>query len=73
MKTICIAALLAAAASVLTGCNGIAVETTKTWEGHYFSAEECKAAVEDIALDKNESVWILSNRTLKRLLDNTRK
>lgn len=46
------------------------VETTKQWEGHYFNRNDAKAAVESIVLEKNESVWILSNSTLKRLLTN---
>ena len=46
------------------------VETTKRWEGHYFNGNDVKAAAESIVLEKNESVWILSNSTLKRLLTN---
>lgn len=46
------------------------IETTKQWEGHYFNDNDVKAAAESIVLEKNESVWILSNSTLKRLLTN---
>lgn len=61
-------------ASLLAGCiSEITVETTKQWEGHYYTAEEAKTAVDSIELDDSESVWVLSNRTLKKLLDNTRK
>jgi uncharacterized protein involved in tolerance to divalent cations len=66
--------VVALLASLLAGCiNEIAVMTTKQWEGHYYTTEEAKTAVDNIELDDNESIWLLSNCTLKRLLDNTRK
>lgn len=49
------------------------VETVKPWEGHFFTTEEAKANVESMQLEENESVWILSNRTLKRVLKNNTK
>ena len=65
----CIAMLLL---MIATGCVNVnpAVEPVKPWEGHFFTAEEAKASVESIQLEENESVWILSNRTLKRVLKN---
>lgn len=65
MKKILAFLLLAA------GCaSAPKIETTKQWEGHYFNDTDAKTAAESIVLEKNESVWILSNSTLKRLLTN---
>ena len=56
---------------LLYGCATTpVVEPTKQWEGHYFSKQDAVAAVENIELGKNESIWIVSNSTLKRLLNN---
>ena len=68
----CIAMLLL---MIATGCVNVnpTVELVKPWEGHFFTAEEAKANVESIQLEENESVWILSNRTLKRVLKNNTK
>jgi len=74
MKTIFKAIAIATLAAMISGCiRDVVVETTKPWEGHYYTQDECKDTADSITLEKNESVWILSNRTLKRLLDNTRK
>ena len=60
---------------IATGCINVnpTVETVKPWEGHFFTTEEAKANVESMQLEENESVWILSNRTLKRVLKNNTK
>ena len=59
------------ALSILAGCaTSPKVETTKPWEGHYFDTNSINAAIQKIQLEKKESVWILSNSTLKRLLTN---
>ena len=66
MKRIALIALLLA-----NGCaTGPKVETTKQWEGHFYKEDDAKAAVESMKLENKESVWILSNSTLKRLLTN---
>lgn len=55
----------------LTGCitkQQPVVEATKQWEGHYFTAEEFQKGTESLKLEKNESVWVLSDRTLARVL-----
>jgi hypothetical protein len=60
--------------SVLCGCiNTITVEPSKSWEGHYYTIEEFTEKTKNIKLDKDESIWILSNTTLSRLLKNTGK
>ena len=61
-------------AAVVYGCmTDTKVESTKTWEGHYFTVEEMHKATDQMQLDKDESIWIMSNHTLNRLLKNTRK
>lgn len=62
--------------SILTLCGCVTevnVETTKQWEGHYFSTNDFVNATKNINLDKGESIWVLNNTTLKRLLKNTGK
>lgn len=46
------------------------VETTKRWENHYFTTNDFYKATSDITLEKGESIWVLSNSTLSRLLKN---
>lgn len=60
---------------VLCGCMtpDPKVESTKPWEGHYYSVDEFKGKTSDIELDNNESIWVLSNHTLNRLLKNVGK
>lgn len=68
MKFVAFALLL------LCGCIGqqISIEATKSWENHYFSVEEFKAGTESIQLEKGETIWVLSNKTLKRTLENVK-
>lgn len=49
------------------------LEATKPWENHYYTVEELKKNVETIELEKNESIWLMSNHTLNRLLKNIGK
>lgn len=54
------------------GCisqNNIEVSTTKQWEGHYFSEKDFYQATRDIQLQKGESIWVLSNKSLNRVLN----
>lgn len=58
-------------ATLATGCKApdvIEVHPTKAWEGHYFTQEELFEATAGMKLEKGESVWVLSNRTLSRVL-----
>ena len=58
----------------ISGCiTNQTIESTKPWEGHYYSIDELKDKVGTIQLDKDESMWLMSNHTLNRLLKNTRK
>lgn len=63
-----------AVAACIAGCmTNPKIESTKPWEGHYYSVEEVKQQLDLMELGKDESVWIVSNHTLYRLLKNTRK
>lgn len=60
------------AAVALTGCittKKVEVSTTRQWEGHYMSVSEFTNATSNITLDKGESIWVLSNKTLYKLLE----
>jgi hypothetical protein len=46
---------------------------TESWEGHYMTEADFRRGTADIRLEKGESVWVLSNRTLKRVLKNVQK
>ena len=56
----------------LNGCktDDIVIDPVKSWEGHYYTKEEFFSKTSTLTLDKKESVWVLSNRTLKRVLKN---
>ncbi len=55
-----------------TGCvsNDIVVDPIQPWEGHYKTVDEFKQKTADIQLEHNESIWVLSNNTLKRVIKN---
>lgn len=58
-----------AACMFLVGCiTEPKIETTLPWEGHYYSFEELKSKTEGQTLEEKQSMWLLSNGTLKRLL-----
>jgi len=67
--------LTALAIAIITGCisveHNVVIESAKTYEGHYMTVEEFKKGTESMQLQSGESVWVLSNVTLKRLLKNT--
>ena len=44
------------------------IEATQSWENHYFTIEEFRAGTENMKLEKGESIWVLSNKTLKKTL-----
>ena len=61
-------------AFAINGCiTKPTIESTKPWEGHYYNVDELKDKVGTIQLDKDESMWLMSNHTLNRLLKNARK
>ena len=47
------------------------VEPTKQWEDHYMTTEAFYEGTKNMQLSDGESVWVLSNKTLARLLKNT--
>lgn len=67
MKLVFSAILIAFA----VGCRveNVNIVTTGQWEGHYFSVEEFKKATEDISLRRNESIWVMSNTTFKKIIN----
>lgn len=61
-------------ALALSGCiTDPKIETTEPWEGHYFTVEEAQQGAKSIQLRDGESVWMMSNKTLNRLLKYARK
>jgi hypothetical protein len=48
------------------------IESTKPWEQHYKSVDAFKKGTENIILDENETIWVMSNKTLNRLLINVK-
>jgi hypothetical protein len=73
MRDLIVVMLIAA----LPGCISFTVEpkveTTKPWEGHFMSTNDFHRAVGGIELQEGESVWVLSNRTLSRVLKNVKE
>lgn len=66
MKVILFCTLL-----VFSGCiNNIQINSTKSWEGHYFTTNEFYNATKNIQLDKDETIWVLSDKTLNNVLKN---
>ena len=73
MKTKTFAAVAALILTAVTGCItkvDVVVDPIKPWEGHYMTAEEFKEKTAEIQLDEGESIWVISNNTLKRVLRN---
>lgn len=60
--------------ATMTGCisSEIVVEPTRQWEGHFYTTNEVQFATQRMQLNEGESVWILSNSTLKRVLKNVK-
>lgn len=68
-------ALMAIASAGLCGCVATSIEApvVRPWEGRYESEKAAVRAAQSIRLEKGESVWMLSNSTLKRLLKTTKE
>lgn len=64
--------ILLAICALICGCMTTTpvVQSTKSWENHYMTVTAFEAGTTNIVLDKNESIWVLSNTTLSRLLKN---
>lgn len=57
---------------LVNGCinSKIEITTTKPWEGHYYTVDEFQSKTDNIQLSKGETIWVLSNTTLSRVLKN---
>lgn len=63
-----------ALATAMHGCmTEPRIEATKPWEEHYYKVEDIKKIIDTIELDEGESIWMMSNHTLNRLLKNIGK
>lgn len=62
----------AVAAFMLVSCGcisrNIEIQPTNAWEGRYSDRETALEALRSCRLERGQSIWILSNRTLKRVL-----
>ena len=65
--------VLAAFCCVLAGCRTIEIPVAEPWEGHYLTTEEFHMKTQDINLKKDQSIWVLSNGTMYRLLKKVEK
>lgn len=68
--------LAVAACLVLAGCAtkpDVDVYTAKPWEGRYSTPAEFYKATRSVELERGESIWVLSSRTLERVLVETRE
>ncbi len=69
MKYLALAVLL-----LLTGCtHTMQVNTVKHWEGHFMNTNSFYKATQNIQLGTNETIWVLSDRTLNNVLKNTER
>ena len=58
---------------LLSGCcTTLNVSTTRQWEGHYYTTNDFHECTKNITLKKGESVWVLSDSTMIRVLKNTK-
>lgn len=72
IKKILLGALMLSLVGCMTAKEPV-VEPTKPWENHYYSVEQFQNGTKDMKLEKGESVWVISNRTLSRVLKNYMK
>lgn len=72
IKKILLSALMLPLVSCMS-TKELVVETTKPWENHYYSVEQFQNGTKGMQLEKGESVWVISNRTLSRVLKNYMK
>lgn len=59
---------------MLCGCSITVtpeVSTTQQWENHYMTVDDFKEGTKDITLKDGQSIWVLSNDTLSRVLKNS--
>ena len=68
VKTVAVAGML-----LLCGCETLNITAAKPYEGRYSTPDAAAKALEGQKLEKGESIWILTNTTLKTLLKNTER
>jgi hypothetical protein len=57
-----------------TGCvTKVDIPVAEPWEGRYPTVEEFRKKTESIELKNGQSIWVLSNGTMYRLLKKTEK
>lgn len=68
-KTLKMIAMLSLA-HTLSGCmtEEPTIQATKPWESHYMNERDFLEGTRNIRLERNESIWVLSNATLSRLI-----
>ena len=66
---VCLCALM-----FLVGCaKTIQINTIKSWEGHFLTTNEFYNATKNIQLNSDETIWVLSDKTLNGVLKNLGK
>lgn len=51
----------------MSGCS-LKIKTAKQWENHYQTVEELEKVVPTIHLNEDESIWLISNDTMRYIL-----
>lgn len=69
MKTFAFLSFLA----LFAGCRSITVPIVEPWEGRYQSVEEFRKGTEGIQLGEGQSIWVISNGTMYRILEKSER
>lgn len=72
MKNVIVAVMCLVACGCMSTKTNIDIQTTRQWEGHFFSKEQIQEKIQTMDLKDGESVWIMSNGTLFKMLENYR-
>lgn len=54
--------------TTIVGCQNLNIKTTKSWEGHYLNVDDFYDKTNNISLEENESIWVISDDTLEYIL-----
>ena len=71
MKTICAVAVVLA--EFAAGCVNVQVPVVEPWEGRYSSMQEFREKTEGVELKNGQSIWVLTNGTMYRILKKAEK
>ena len=69
----CFSLIIGILAAFAAGCTSVEVPVVEPWEGRYSTVEEFRAKTDGLELKPGESVWVLSNGTMYRLLRKVEK